>query len=61
MIEMYKAYKVRGERRGSVNEFVVCKHIYEDGRVWLANVNMPFLGTISKVMTLKEAKKFLEL
>jgi len=38
------------EENGSANEYAMVEHIYPDGRIWIANLNMPFCGTISKIL-----------
>lgn len=42
---------------GDINEYAVIKHIYSDGTIWLANLNMPYVGTISEVVSKKRFKE----
>ena len=42
--------RVLGEPKGSINEFAVVQRIRHDGTIWIANLNMPFCGTISTVV-----------
>jgi hypothetical protein len=42
--------RVVGEKRGSYNEFARVVEIMEDGRYWIANMNMPYQGTISAIV-----------
>ena len=35
----------------SINSHARIVHIYSDKRVWLANENMPYSGTISMIVT----------
>lgn len=40
--------------KGHINEEARVVNIYPDKSVWIANVNMPFCGTISEILTQKE-------
>jgi len=35
--------------KNDINAYAVIKNIAEDGRVWIANLNMPFQGSISLI------------
>jgi len=40
-----------------INEYAKVKAVYEDGRVWVANLNMPYMGTISKIVSKNEFER----
>lgn len=42
--------RVKGEKPGSINEFAIVKHVYDSGKIWIANLNAPFAGTLSDVV-----------
>lgn len=46
--------RIKGMPKGDINEFARVLCIYPDGRVWIANGNMPFSGTISKIVKPEE-------
>ena len=50
----------KDEPKGSINEFARIVSTYKDGSVWVANLNMPFAGTISKVYTREQFDKLFE-
>lgn len=55
--ESVMRYKARDHVRllkypeNSINSHAEIEHIYPDGMVWIANLNMPYSGTISEVVT----------
>jgi hypothetical protein len=44
-------FRIIGESVGSINEFARINHIYEDDSIWISNLNMPYLGTVSKIVS----------
>jgi hypothetical protein len=46
--------RVKGEKPDSINEYADVRAVYDDGTYWIANLNMPFSGTISKIVTAQE-------
>jgi hypothetical protein len=40
-----------------MNSLAKVESIYDDGSIWIVNLNMPFAGTISKIYTPKMIKK----
>ena len=42
------------EPEGSPNQYAKINHIYDDNSVWVTNLNMPFMGNISKIYSQKE-------
>jgi hypothetical protein len=53
-LKRYQLVRVKGEKRGSINEYARVCAVYDDGTIWIANLNMPFIGTISKIVTDQE-------
>ncbi len=49
--------RVKSEKPGSINEFAIVKAVYTSGKVWIANLNSPFAGTISDVVDLDTIEK----
>ena len=49
--------RVRGEHKGSINEFARILKIYDNGDVWISNMNMPYLGTISEIVSIDRIDK----
>jgi DNA-binding beta-propeller fold protein YncE len=50
--------KIIGERVGSMNEYAVVKAVYpKDRKVWVANLNMPFSGTVSAIVPYDQVEK----
>lgn len=47
--------------QGDINEFARVGKIYPDGKVWLVNQNMPYVGTINKVVSKKEFERMTNL
>lgn len=43
--------RVKGEPKGSIDEFARIQHIYENGDIWIVNGNMPYSGTISEIIS----------
>ena len=50
MFAVNETVRVKGEKPDSINEFAVVKKVYADGRIWIANMNMPFAGSISAIV-----------
>lgn len=48
------------EEKGSPDEYARIAHVYPDGKVWVANLNMPYMGSISKVYAREEFNKIFE-
>lgn len=46
--------RVLGEKKDSCNEFATVKTVYENGDIWIANLNMPYCGNISRVVPFAE-------
>lgn len=55
--EFDEKVRVKGKRVGSIDEFAVVRHVYENGTYWIANLNMPFVGTISDVVSENKIEK----
>ena len=55
--EMNEEVRVVGEKPGSRNEYAVIRGIYENGTYWIANMNMPYQGTISDVVSVNKIEK----
>lgn len=60
MFKRNEIVRVVGEPKGSINEFARIDTVYDDGRFWITNMNMPFLGTISKIVAESEIAKATE-
>jgi len=43
--------KVKGEKPGSIDEYARINSITSDGYIWVVNLNMPYMGTISEVIS----------
>lgn len=39
---------------GSINSHGHVNHVYPDGRVWVSNINMPYIGTVNKIFRVDE-------
>lgn len=52
--KLHQMVRVKGEKPGSINEYADVRAVYDDGTYWIANLNMPFSGTISKIVTAQE-------
>jgi hypothetical protein len=50
-MEINSKVKVLGEKPGSINEYARINSITERGNIWVTNLNMPFMGTISELVT----------
>jgi len=37
-----------------VNAHAIIRRIFKDGSIWISNLNMPYQGTISKILSLRE-------
>ena len=54
LIYVGKKIKLKDYPKGDKNEYVIVKAFYPDDKIWITNFNMPYCGTISKTVTLKE-------
>ena len=52
--------RVRGELPGSINEFARINNVSENN-IWVVNLNMPYMGTISEHVSIYEFYKKYEL
>ena len=50
----------KDEPKGSPDEYARINSVREDGSVWVANLNMPYIGSISKVYSKEEFEKTFE-
>lgn len=55
--EFGETVRVKGKRVGSIDEFAVVRGVYENGIYWISNLNMPFAGTISDVVSENKIEK----
>lgn len=51
---------IKKYRGCKINERGRIKSIYDDGRIWVCNLNMPFSGTISKTFEPDELERIEE-
>jgi len=49
------------EKEGSPDKYATINCIYPDGKIWVANLNMPYMGSISTVYSREEFDKTFEL
>jgi len=52
--KMYQMVRIKGMPKGDINEFAKIRGVHGDGTYWIANLNSPFSGTISAVVTAEE-------
>jgi hypothetical protein len=50
MFDINETVRVVGQAKGSIDEFAIVKCVYPDGRIWIANLNSPFIGSISAIV-----------
>ena len=50
MVKVGEMVRVKGEKPDSMNEFAIVKHVYNSGEIWIANLNSPFAGSLSKIV-----------
>lgn len=57
--ELYEHVRIKAvpRGRGFADEFAIIQHIYEDGRIWISNLNMPYSGSTSEVVTEDKIEK----
>jgi hypothetical protein len=55
--ERFEVVRVKGEPKGSINEFARIQGIMGASLYWIANLNMPFSGTISRWAKADELEK----
>lgn len=55
--KVHQIVRVKGEKPGSINEYAHVRAVYDDGTYWIANLNMPFSGSISEVVTEQEIER----
>lgn len=55
--KLYQMVRVKGVPKGDPDEFAHVRAVYDDGTYWISNLNMPFSGTISAVVTAQEIER----
>lgn len=55
--EMHEHVRVKGIPVGDPDEFAWVQGVYEDGRYWITNINMPYMGTISAIVSSDKIEK----
>lgn len=43
--------RVLNENESSCNAYAIVRSVYENGEVWITNLNSPFYGTISDIVS----------
>ena len=46
---VYEIVTIKKYKNDQYNNKGIIQHIYEDGRIWVSNLNQPFQGTISEI------------
>ena len=60
--EMYEIVIVKGYPKGDINHKAMIHGLYpEEGKVWIANGNMPFLGTLSEKVPYDAVEKVIKI
>lgn len=55
--KLYQMVRVKGVSKGDPDEFAHVRAVYDDGTYWISNLNMPFSGTISAVVSANEIER----
>ena len=55
--KMFQMVRIKGEKPGSINEFAHVRGVFDDGTYWVSNLNMPFSGSISAIVTDKDIER----
>ena len=53
----FERVRVKGIPVGDPDEFAVVQGVYDDGRYWIANISMPYMGTISEIVSSDKIEK----
>ena len=49
--KLYQMVRIKGMPEGCADEFAHVRGVYKDGTYWISNMNMPFSGSISEIVT----------
>lgn len=55
--KLYQTVRVKAMPKGSADEYAAIRGIYKNGTYWISNLNMPFSGSISEIVTADEIER----